>query len=52
MPSPPTTATRCGVRDYGVLYLSDDLRPPAGAVPLREFLKAGKAETKENPDKK
>jgi hypothetical protein len=43
---------RAYVRDYGVLYLSDDHRPPAGAVPLREFLKAGKLEAKENPDKK
>jgi hypothetical protein len=42
---------RAYVRDYGVLYLSDDVRPPAGAVPLREFLKAGKAEAKDEPKK-
>jgi hypothetical protein len=42
---------RAYVRDYGVLYLSDEERPPAGAVPLREFLKAGKTEAKEKPEK-
>jgi hypothetical protein len=42
---------RAYVRDYGVLYLSDDQRPPAGAVPLREFLRAGKAEAKDKPEK-
>jgi hypothetical protein len=42
---------RAYVRDYGVLFLSDDMRPPAGAVPLR-FWKAAKQEAKEGAEKK
>jgi hypothetical protein len=30
------------VRDYGVLYIPAEQRAPSGAVPLREFWKAGK----------
>ena len=37
---------RAYVRDYGVLFLPEDTRPPAGAVPLR-FWKAPKPEAKE-----
>jgi hypothetical protein len=42
---------RAYVRDYGVLFISDEMRPPVGAVPLRSW-KAPKPEAKEGAEKK